>query len=82
MVKRLYFCLLERLRLGLMRCINKSFAACLLLRKCFECDRNVFHIFIQVMFNFSKIKLHEKEISKEPVETCEESFCMVKTTFL
>ena len=66
MVKRLYFCLLKMLKLDLMRCIKKNFAACLLLRKCFGYDRNLFLIFIQEMFNFSKIKPHEKEISKEP----------------
>ena len=77
MVKGLYFCLLKMLKLDLMR-----FAACLQLRKCFGYDRNVFHIFIREMFNFSIIRPHEKEISKEPKKTCEESFCMLKTTFL
>ena len=43
---------------------------------------NVFHILIQEMFNFSKIRQHEKQISKNPEKTCEESFCILITTFL
>ena len=82
MVKSLYFCLLKMLKSDLMWCIKKNLAACLLLRKCFGYDRNVFHIFIQEMFNFSKIRLYEKEISKEPEKTSEESFWMLKATFL
>ena len=69
------------LKLDFMRCFKKN-AACLLLRKCVGHDGNVFHIFIQEMFNFSKIRPHEKEIPKESEKTCEESFSMLKTTLL
>ena len=87
MVKGLYFCLLKMLKLDLMRCIKKKFAACLLLRKCFGYDRNVFYIFIQEMFNFSKIRPHEKEISKNPkkfvknLSAClKQLFCSIHVT--
>ena len=80
LLKRL-FRLLKMLKSDLLWCIKKKFAACLLFRKCFGCDGNVFHIFIQEMFNFSKIRLHQKDVSKESKKTCEESFCMLKTTF-
>ena len=66
----------------LFRCIKKNFAACVLFSKYFGYDGNVFHIFIQEMFNFSKIRPHQKEVSKESEKTCEESFCMLKTTFI
>ena len=59
LVKRLYFCLLKMPKFHLMRCIKKM-QLCFLLRKCFGHDGNVFHIFIQEMLNFSKIRPHEK----------------------
>ena len=67
------------LKSDLLRCIKNFFAACLLFRKCFGYDGNVFHIFIQETFNFSKIRPHQKEFSKESEKICEESFCMLKT---
>ena len=74
-----YFCLLKMLKSELLRCIKKFFAAGLLLRKGFGYDGNVFHIFIQEMFNFSKIKPHQNEVSKESEKIHEESFCLLKT---
>ena len=31
------------------------------------------------MFNFSKIRPHQKEVSEESEKVCEESFCVLKT---
>ena len=72
----------KMLKSDLLRCIKKKFVACLPFGKCFGYDGNVFHILIQEMCNFSKIRLHQKEIFKEPKKACEESLCLLKTTFL
>ena len=66
MVNRLHFCVWKMLKLELMLCIKKYLAACLLLRKYFGYDRNVFHIFIQEIFNFSKIGGTKKKFLKNP----------------
>ena len=70
------------LKSDLLRFIKTKFAAGLPFRKYFGYDGNVFHIFIQEMFNFSKISPHQIEVSKESKKTCEESSCMLKTTFM
>ena len=72
----------RKLKLNLLRCIKKYFAACLPFRKCFGYDENVLLILIKEMFNFTKIRRHQKELSIESEKTCEESFYMLKTTFL
>ena len=50
-------------------------------KKCFECDGNVFHDLIQVMFNFTRSMPQRKDISKESGKTYEKSFYMLKTIF-
>ena len=67
------------LKSDLLRCIKFFFPASLLFRKCFGYDRNIFDIFIQEMFNFSKIRPHQKEVFKGSEKICEESFCVLKT---
>ena len=62
--------------------VLKKIAACLPFGKCFGYDGNVFHILIQEMFNFSKIRARQKDIVKESKKTSEESFCLLKTAFL
>ena len=72
----------KKLKLNLLRCIKRYFVACLPFRKYFGYDENVLLILIKKMFNFTKIRRHQKELSTESEKTCEESFYMLKTTFL
>ena len=72
----------KKLKLNLLRCIKRYFAACLPFRKYFGYDENVLLILIKEMFNFTEIRRHQKELSIESEKTCEESFYMLKTTFL
>ena len=82
----LYFCLLKYWSQSFCGVLKNYLQLACHSGKNFRYDGNVFHILIQKIFNFSKIRPHQNESSKESFEDLkksrEESFCKLKTTFL